>query len=58
MAMRKMGNMVKPTLTVTIDGDKVILKNSSTFKTTEISFKLGQEFDEATADGRTVKVKG
>lgn len=57
MALRKMGNMVKPTLTISIDGDKVVLKNSSTFKTTEISFKLGEEFDETTADGRTVKVK-
>lgn len=58
LALRKMGNMVKPTLTITIDGDKVMLKNSSTFKTTEISFKLGEEFDETTADGRTVKVRG
>lgn len=57
MALRKMGNMVKPTLIITIDGDKVVLKNSSTFKTTEISFKLGEEFDETTADGRNVKVK-
>lgn len=58
MALRKMGNMVKPTLSVTIDGDKVVLKNTSTFKTTELSFKLGEEFDEDTADGRKVKVKG
>lgn len=58
MALRKMGNMAKPTLIITIDGDKVVLKNSSTFKTTEISFKLGEEFDETTADGRNVKVKG
>lgn len=57
LALRKMGNVVKPTLIITIDGDKVVLKNSSTFKTTEISFKLGEEFDETTADGRNVKVK-
>lgn len=58
IALRKMGNLVKPALNITIDGDKVVLKNSSTFKTTEISFKLGEEFDETTADGRNVKVKG
>lgn len=58
LAMRKMGNLAKPTLSITIEGDKVTLKNSSTFKTTEVSFKLGEEFDESTADGRNVKVKG
>lgn len=57
LALRKMGNMVKPTLTISIEGDKVVLKNSSTFKTTELSFKLGEEFEETTADGRNVKVK-
>ncbi|CAG10013.1 unnamed protein product, partial [Tetraodon nigroviridis] len=55
LAMRKMGNLAKPTLSITIEGDKVTLKNSSTFKTTEVSFKLGEEFDESTADGRNVK---
>lgn len=58
MALRKMGNLVKPTLVITLDGDKMVLKNTSTFKNTEISFKLGEEFDETTADGRSVKVKG
>uniref|UniRef100_A0A4X2K124 Lipocalin/cytosolic fatty-acid binding domain-containing protein n=1 Tax=Vombatus ursinus TaxID=29139 RepID=A0A4X2K124_VOMUR len=31
------------------------IKTESTFKTTEISFKLGEEFDEVTADNRKVK---
>lgn len=58
MALRKMGNMVKPTLTIEIKDGKVVMRNSSTFKTTEISFTLGEEFDETTADGRAVKVNG
>lgn len=57
MALRKMGGMAKPSTIISIEGDKVVLKTSSTFKSTEISFKLGEEFDESTADGRDVKVK-
>lgn len=56
MALRKMGGMAKPSTIISIEGDKVVLKTSSTFKSTEISFKLGEEFDESTADGRNVKV--
>lgn len=33
----------------------VTLKTVSTFKTTEINFKLGVEFDETTADDRKCK---
>lgn len=58
MALRKMGGMAKPSTIISIEGDKVVLKTSSTFKNTEISFKLGEEFDESTADGRNVKVRG
>ncbi len=38
------------------EGDKVVLKTQSTFKNTEISFTLGEEFDETTADDRNCKV--
>ncbi|XP_003968881.2 fatty acid-binding protein, heart [Takifugu rubripes] len=55
VALRKMGGLAKPSTIISIDGDKVVLKTSSTFKNTEISFKLGEEFDESTADGRNVK---
>lgn len=58
MAMRLMGNQVKPNITITVEGDKVAIKSTSTFKTTEISCTLGEEFDETTADDRNVKVKG
>lgn len=56
-ATRQMGNMVKPNLVFSVgDGGLVSLKAESTFKTTEIKFKLNEEFEETTADGRNTKV--
>ncbi|XP_017309761.1 fatty acid-binding protein, heart [Ictalurus punctatus] len=54
-ATRQVGSMTKPTTIISIDGDVITLKTSSTFKSTEINFKLGEEFDETTADDRKVK---
>lgn len=56
-ATRKVGNMTKPTTIISVEGDQVTLKTQSTFKNTEVSFKLGEEFDETTADDRKVKVR-
>ena len=55
-ATRQVGNVTKPTIVISHEGDKVVVKTQSTFKNTEISFKLGEEFDETTADDRNVKV--
>ncbi|XP_030626480.1 fatty acid binding protein 7, brain, b [Chanos chanos] len=52
---RQVGNVTKPTVIISVEGDKVVLKTQSTFKNTEISFKLGEEFDEVTADDRHCK---
>lgn len=57
-ATRKVGGMTKPTTLISVEGDTVTLKTQSTIKNTEISFKLGEEFDETTADDRKVKVRG
>lgn len=54
-ATRKVGNIIKPTTVIETDGDTVTIKTQSTFKNTEISFELGVEFDETTADDRKVK---
>ncbi|XP_026155413.1 fatty acid-binding protein, heart [Mastacembelus armatus] len=54
-ATRKIGNMTKPTTIIALDGDKVTVKTQSSLKTTELTFKLGEEFDETTADDRKVK---
>uniref|UniRef100_A0A3Q4H2E0 Fatty acid binding protein 3, muscle and heart n=1 Tax=Neolamprologus brichardi TaxID=32507 RepID=A0A3Q4H2E0_NEOBR len=57
-ATRKVANLTKPTTIISVDGDTVTLKTQSTMKNTELSFKLGVEFDETTADDRKVKVRG
>uniref|UniRef100_A0A8C4NGM9 Fatty acid binding protein 3, muscle and heart n=1 Tax=Eptatretus burgeri TaxID=7764 RepID=A0A8C4NGM9_EPTBU len=52
---RKIAVKQNPSVHITKDGDKVTIKTCSTFKTSEITFKLGEEFDETTADDRKVK---
>lgn len=52
-----MANAASPSLDITEEDGNYMIKTSTTFKTTEINFKLGEEFEEATADGRNVKVK-
>ncbi|KAL7053849.1 hypothetical protein AAHC03_026773 [Spirometra sp. Aus1] len=52
---RKAGNAMKPTLTISKNGDKYTMKSSSTFKTSEFTFHLGEPFEEVTPDGRTVE---
>ncbi|XP_076152214.1 fatty acid binding protein 7, brain, a [Alosa pseudoharengus] len=54
-ATRQVGNVTKPTVVISQEGDKFMVKTLSTFKNTEISFKLGEEFEETTADDRKVK---
>ncbi|KAJ8334806.1 hypothetical protein SKAU_G00404450 [Synaphobranchus kaupii] len=53
--MRTMGNNTKPSLKFTMNGDTIKFITESLLKTTEITFKLGEEFDETTADGRKSK---
>ncbi|XP_075144892.1 fatty acid binding protein [Haematobia irritans] len=55
LVLRKMGNTVSPTVELKKDGDVYTFTTSSTFKTSTITFKLGEEFDEETLDGRKVK---
>lgn len=52
---RKIGNNIYPTVELIKNGDEYILNTTSTFKDTTIKFKLGEEFDEETVDGRNVK---
>ncbi|XP_054746506.1 probable fatty acid-binding protein [Anastrepha obliqua] len=55
MILRKMGNSISPTVELKKDGDNYSFTTTSTFKTTTVNFKLGEEFDEETLDGRKVK---
>ncbi len=52
----QIGNLVSPTVELRkLPNDKYKLITESTFQNTEITFKLGEEFDEETVDGRKVK---
>nr|WPK49601.1 FABP2 [Viridiscus sp. 1 JF-2023a]WPK49603.1 FABP2 [Viridiscus perviridis] len=55
MVMRKLGANATPVVTITKNGDVYTVKSETTFKTSEFSFRLGEEFDEETPDGRRVK---
>ncbi|XP_068602908.1 fatty acid-binding protein, heart [Brachionichthys hirsutus] len=55
MATRAAGCVTKPTTIISVEGDVVTVRTESSIKNTMISFKLGEEFDEVTADGRNVK---
>ncbi|CAL1688905.1 unnamed protein product [Lasius platythorax] len=55
MVTRKMGATVSPVVELTEKDGVYTLKTTSTFKNSEIKFKLGEEFDEETVDGRKVK---
>ncbi|XP_049631169.1 fatty acid-binding protein, heart [Suncus etruscus] len=54
-ATRQVASMTKPTTIIEVNGEVIVIKTQSTFKSTEISFKMGEEFDETTADDRKVK---
>ncbi|KAM3839745.1 myelin P2 protein-like [Vipera latastei] len=55
LATRKLGNLAKPKTIISMKGDEVTIRTESAFKNTQITFKLGQEFQETTADGRKTK---
>uniref|UniRef100_A0A8C5TKH0 Peripheral myelin protein 2 n=1 Tax=Malurus cyaneus samueli TaxID=2593467 RepID=A0A8C5TKH0_9PASS len=55
LATRKLGGLARPDVIISMKGDIVTIRTESTFKNSTISFKLGQQFDETTADDRKVK---
>jgi len=55
MATRLIANKLKPSTEISIADDEWCIKTLSTFKNTELKFKLSEEFDETTPDGRKVK---
>ncbi|XP_075827612.1 fatty acid-binding protein 9 [Microtus pennsylvanicus] len=54
-AARNVAGLVKPTVNISLNGEKINIRTESSFQNTEISFKLGEQFDETTADIRQVK---
>jgi len=55
LVTRKMANAASPVQEIVITGDEWYIKTTTTFKTTEVRFKLGEEFEEVTGDGRNCK---
>ncbi|CAO2579995.1 Fatty acid-binding protein 9 [Lemmus lemmus] len=54
-AARNVAGLVKPSVNISLNGEKVSIQTESSCQNTEISFKLGEQFDETTADSRKVK---
>merc|ERR1712096_220772 len=52
--LRKAATVSTPVMEVTEDGGVWTIKTSTILKTMELKFKLGEEFDETTPDGREV----
>jgi len=55
--LRNLAKTSNPVVEITKDGEEFTLKTTTTFKTSEIKFKLGEEFEEARMDGAKVKTK-
>ena len=53
---RKAGNMAKPIVDISVQGDHWVMDTRSTFKDVHTEFQLGKEFEEQTPDGRKMKV--
>ncbi|XP_007520227.1 fatty acid-binding protein 12 isoform X2 [Erinaceus europaeus] len=54
-ASRKLGCLAKPFVTISTVEDIMTIKTKSIFKNNEISFKLGEEFEEITSSGHKTK---
>lgn len=46
----------RPSVEIRQNGEQFYIKTSTTVRTTEINFQIGQEFNEETVDGRKCKV--
>jgi fatty acid-binding protein 3 len=55
--LRKVGNTITSYEEIIQTGDVWEIKMTSTFKNVYLKFKLGEEFDDVTLDGRKVKVR-
>lgn len=55
LIMRKLGNTTKPNVKFSVNGDEINMTTSSAVKTQALKFKLNEEIEETTLDGRDVK---
>merc|ERR1712098_896354 len=54
MILKKAATATTPVMTVSEEGGQWTIKTSTMLKSMELKFKLGEEFDEKTPDGREV----
>ncbi|XP_068201495.1 fatty acid-binding protein-like [Palaemon carinicauda] len=57
LMMRKLGATTKPTVEIINDNGEWKVKTTTAMNSTEIKFKMGEEFSETTYDGRECKTK-
>ncbi|XP_023321512.1 fatty acid-binding protein [Eurytemora carolleeae] len=55
--LRKAATVSTPVMEVSEEGGVWTIKTSTTLKSMELKFKVGEEFEETTADGREVTAK-
>ncbi|XP_069777879.1 fatty acid-binding protein, liver-like [Narcine bancroftii] len=55
VVLRNLAKIAKPTTTISKEGDVITVATDSTIKSTKIHFKIGEEFEETTADQRKTK---
>merc|ERR1711973_692040 len=56
--LRKAATVSTPLMEISEDAGTWNIKTSTTLKTMELKFKLDEQFDETTPDGREVSAKG
>ncbi|XP_051854432.1 myelin P2 protein-like [Antechinus flavipes] len=56
LATRKLAVMAKPHVTISMKNDVITIRTQSALNSSEISFKLGREFEEITPDNRKTKL--
>ncbi|KAB7494246.1 Fatty acid-binding protein [Armadillidium nasatum] len=54
LVTRTMANKTSPTIIFTEKGGVYTMQTVSTFKSYDINFRLGEEFDELSSDGRKI----
>jgi len=53
--LRNLAKTSTPVVEIAKSGDEFTLKTTTTFKTSEIKFKLGEDFEETRMDGKKVR---
>jgi fatty acid-binding protein 7 len=55
LVSRKMASSTTPVIEITVENGECTIKTNTSIRSSEIKFRLGEEFDETTFDGRKSK---